>query len=157
MKYQRCEGSADYGSDSHTTGGEGDAVDNLCPACRKTLQEAEAVRPTSWELFALQREDHFEHFYPSSYLVRSCGRNEPVFRVRLTIDPDGPYWGWYYSAHPGNASRKGSVSMIYRFSQAVDVCFGSSQEVQRVTSRGMGEVVRLRADAIRPAEGDEVI
>lgn len=132
-------------------------ADRLCLACHQTMIEAEAKQPMkdrSWELFALQVDDHFEHFYPGTIGVKLCG-DEPIVLVRLTQDSEGPYWGWYHSHHPVNKPHQGHVSFIYRFRQAVSMCFAYGPEIE--TKCGRGEIVRLRAEFVRLAVHPEGI
>ena len=74
------------------------------------MREADATQVQSWERIAMERGDHFEHFYHSTLQLSVCGK-DPMWRVRLTLDEAGPYWGWLYSHHPANGSRKGEISM----------------------------------------------
>ena len=148
----RCEG-AEWNDWGHA---RPDGEDRLCTPCRRLVVEAAAVDARrTWELFAQQYEDgHLEHFYHGTAAYCVCGP-EPIFLVRLTRDPEGPYWGWHYSHHPANGSNRGSVSMIYRNETLVRICFPYGVEVE--TKRGRGELRRFRVEVLRPAVGRESI
>ena len=77
-----------------------------------------------------------------------CGSG-PMALVRLVLDPDGPYWGWYHSHHPYNGERRGEISMIYPNRVCVEICFPYGPDV--ATAHGHGEIVRLRVERIRDA------
>ena len=158
-----CEGRTGYRDWGHAYAkpepGHEKAEDHLCHKCRAAMVEANATIPSTWEMFAEQKDDHFEHFYPSTIQVRMCGegfgnkRPIPIFLVKLTRDEKGPYWGWLASHHPYNRDRGGSVSMVYRNRMSVDICFPYG--VDSAIKRGHGEVIRVRAEIIRPAEDSE--
>jgi hypothetical protein len=121
------------------------------------MQKAEAAHPKerrSWQLLALERNGRFDHFYGSALQVRMCG-SAPMALVRLTIDKDGPYWGWYHSFHPANGSYLGQISMIYSHRVGVEICFAYGPDAE--TARGRGEIVRLRVERIREAVDGEHI
>jgi hypothetical protein len=138
----RCEGSGYGWQGAHDA--DPNAVDHLCAVCRAAWLQAESARPTTWDLFAMVRGDHFEHFYPSKMQCGMCG-NDPIVEVRLTLDDAGPYWGWRDSYHPVNRGG-GRVSMVYRHPMLVEICFpyGTAVEIKR----GRGDVVRLRVDIL---------
>lgn len=149
MTTTRCEGSTSYsiGPNYHWAD---DGDDGLCARCRQTMLDEEAKQLTKrvWQLYAQDRRDHFEHFYPSATQVRMCG-TQPVFVVRVTKDDEGDYYAWYNSFHPANRSRKGNLSFVYRSPMLVEVCFthGTAHEIRR----GHGNVIRLRVEPICPA------
>jgi hypothetical protein len=126
------------------------AQDDLCATCRTKMHAAEALRPKErriWQLYALPRGDHFEHFFPSTTQVTMHG-NGP-WLVKLVLDPEGPLWGWYNSHHPSNRGFRGQVTMIYPSETQVRICFTYGPEAE--TKRGHGEIVRLRLAPVRPA------
>lgn len=109
----------------------------------------------SWLLFAnLYPNGLLRHFYLSTLQVRMCG-NDPIVLVRLTLDENGPYWGWLYSDHPTNGELAGHLSMIYDDPRGVEICFPYGTESSE--RRGYGKVVRVRAEVIRPAVHPEGI
>ncbi len=132
------------------------APDSLCAKCRALMVEAETKRPTSWELYAMQRADHFEYFYPSTVQLTMCG-TDPMFLVRLTLDAQGPYWAWYHSSHPSNRSDKGQISFVYRRRFLVDMCFPYGSDV--AAKRSHGEIISAQVrhhPARHPPRGDQV-
>lgn len=110
------------------------------------MQEAEKEAPREWKLFALDRPEGLQHFFPSTLQCRMCG-DDPIAPVRVWLDDEGPLWGWYYSP--------GKVSMIYSHRLAVEVCFAGGTEA--ACKLGRGRVVRLGVEKLRPAEGSEGI
>jgi len=107
-------------------------------AARLCWPPRRALRPKdrSWQLFAEERDGGFEHFYGSTIQVRMCG-NHPIALVRLVLDTNGPYYGWYHSFHPHNGSHRGTVSMIYTNRVCVEICFsyGPEAETARIAGR----------------------
>lgn len=133
------------------------ACDDLCAACRSKMRDAEVRRPKErrvWQLFALQRDGGFEHFFQSTTQLTMCG-DGPMWLVHLVIHHEGPLWGWYHSHHPCHGDYRGQVSMIYPSEMQVRICFPYGAE--QATKRGHGEIVRLRAEPVRPAVHPEVL
>ncbi len=127
------------------------AKDGLCATCRLKMREAEDKRPKDkrvWQLYALQRDGGFAHFYPSTTQVQMCG-DAPPWLVQLAIDHDGPFWAWYHSHHPHNGVSRGYVSMVYPHRTVVEICFPYGPQAE--TLRGRGEIVRLHVTPVRPA------
>lgn len=124
------------------------AEDRLCSACRQKMIAAEAEAPREWQLYALDRPEGLQHFYPSTLQCRMCG-DDPIVLVRLRLDDDGPLWAWYRSFHPGNGSAGGGVGFVYQHRIAVEVCFTYGAEAE--FRRGRGRMVRLSVEKLRPA------
>lgn len=153
MTYQRCEGASGF-HDTHES--DRDATDGLCAACRTIMRTKEVHKPTSWDFFAVKRENSFNHFHSSTLHLGVCGGEKGnMFLVRLTLNPDGLYWGWYNSFHPVNSDRGGQVSMVFQSEIQVSVCFAYGPEAE--TRRGRGEIVRLRVEEIRLSKHPEGI
>ena len=64
-----------------------------------------------WQHFFLSRNAYIAHWnHPST-----------VRRVRVIVDPEGPFWGWRYAL--SHDSFSGQISMIFSRRLLVEVCF----------------------------------
>lgn len=144
---QRCDAAAfdDWKHAERTP----DVEDRLCAACRSEWQRREANAPTKWTLFAMRKGENLHSFYPSEMQVSMCGR-DPIVRVSIELNENGPYWAWLYSFHPHNRSHRGAIAHIYGHVQAVEICFpyGTSPHVRG----GHGRIVRVTATEIKEPE-----
>ena len=103
----------------------------------------------TWEMFAQQSSSETLHnFYTSLLAYGVCGP-DPVFHVQVTLDPEGPYYGWLYSDDPANGSNVGHVSMIFAHRMLVEICFPYGTAVEE--KRGRGKIVRLRVERLELA------
>lgn len=87
------------------------------------------------------RTGKWQHFFGSRLAYITTGdKPDDIHRVRVTIDPEGDYWGWWYSACSEYTPNR--ISMIFSARQAVEICFayGSKSEEER----DRGRVVRLK-------------
>jgi len=153
MAWEPCDGTEIGSSDRHQR--DPGAQDALCAACRAKAAAADAAVPRAWELFCEKDEDgRLEHFYAATRAVEMCGAKlDNIVLARLVPDVEGTLWGWRYSHHPANRSFRGQVSMIYGHEKLVEMCFPYGTKAE--TRMGHGEIVRLRAEILRPAKKDE--
>lgn len=99
------------------------------------------------EMFAAidQRTGRWQHFFGSRMAYCTTGdKPENIHRVRVTVDAEGDYWGWWYS--DTGEHHQNRISMIFGHPGLAEMCFtyGSKAEEER----DRGRVVQLRVEKI---------
>lgn len=86
----------------------------------------------------------FRHFFSHPGLTRSCDPEKPVFKVRLSLDEKGEYYGWLHS--DADEYFAGEVSMIFGHRMLAEMCFpyGSAAEEKR----GRGKLMRFSLEVL---------
>lgn len=98
----------------------------------------------SQEMFAARHPDRgWQHFFLSRNAYTLTGDHpSTVRRVRVIVDPEGPFWGWRYAL--SHDSFSGQISMIFSRRLLVEVCFPYGTKAAE--EKGEGRVVRLRVE-----------
>lgn len=81
----------------------------------------------------------FRNFFGHPELLRMCG-DPPYFLVRVSLSPEGLYWGWW-------EPNKKKVSLIYPSKELLSICFPYSLEKEE--ERGVGRAVQLDVSEVR--------
>lgn len=91
------------------------------------------------ELYAHRTPDGYRDFFPHPDVVRMCGLDHPIDKVRLTTAHDGEQWAWWDASEHAH-------TIVYQDEYLVEMCFpyGSKAEEER----GRGKVVRVRVERI---------
>lgn len=89
-----------------------------------------------------QGVDTWWDIYPSEMQVRMCfGKApEPIYKVELVENENGPFWAWEDSKKPG------FFSMVYDSKTLLDICFPYGPEAE--VKRGNGRIVRLQINEV---------
>ncbi len=92
-----------------------------------------------------QESAKWQHFFGNRLAFSLTGdRQEDVHRVRLTIDPEGDYWAWWYS--PLSRYHANQISMVFSSAMLVEICFANGTKSEE--DLGHGRVVRVRVERI---------
>jgi|ERR1039458_8541439 hypothetical protein len=109
-------------------------------AKRVSSDEPEKLGDGSWRMWALVDGDEFtdpgDRRFAREYVQR--GQQPPV-EVRVSEQPDGPYYGWIATGHE-------IPIMIYGHSIPFSMCFPYGVDVEE--KRGKGRAVRLMIEAL---------
>ncbi len=110
---------------------------------RETLRayQIPAVIPAgaTTDMWAELTPKGYRHIYESEVAVRMCGPKGPIHQVRVTQDPEGPFWGWW------DAERQ-AFCMIWQSEVQNKMCFTYGPEASE--ARGQGLRSRLRLERI---------
>jgi hypothetical protein len=96
---------------------------------------------TEWLMWAvkIEGEGGFRNIFPSTVQVNMClGRGESPTRVKVTLDENGPFFGWMSPKHV-------HPSMIYIRMLLLEICFPYG--IDSAVAAGQGRVVRLRVES----------
>jgi hypothetical protein len=95
----------------------------------------EPVRFGPWRMFAPAFSDRYWHFGTLAF-VKLHYMSHPIVEVVLTVDPEGPYWGWLRAGAP-------APTMIWPSWMQLDMCFPGGAQVEEELGRGL--ILRLSA------------
>jgi len=78
-------------------------------------------------------------FYNHPEVIKVICGHEITFKVKLTIDDEGTFWGWY-------DVEEDDIMFIHYHKDLVDMCFPYGAKAE--TDRGRGKIVRLKAEIL---------
>jgi len=87
--------------------------------------------------YGIKHGELFRNIFVSTVAVSMCfGRDpEPIHKLELVENENGPYWSWEKAGKPGE------FSMVYDNKILLNICFPCG--VDHMVERGEGRIVRL--------------
>jgi hypothetical protein len=92
-------------------------------------------------MYAHKKDGLWWHIYPIAAAVKMCGA-EDIRRIKLTVDPEGDYWGWW-------DAEKDKFAMIYPNRILLTICFPYG--VQAAEEAGQGKAMRFNIEEVEDA------
>lgn len=89
--------------------------------------------------------EKWRHFFQSR-VAYCCSGDAPdtIHEVRVTVDAEGTYFGWWYG--PNDPHFPNKISMVFEYRAAVRMCFAYGSDIEEKMDRG--RVVPLRVEQI---------